>query len=122
MKNKEIVEQVLSGILEQNLEKALPFMSDEIKMGWPGFFDLAPGKASVQEFFKDVPTIVSSSIGELIEEGNTVVGTGMVTSRSGDGTLRNSFFCDMYKLENQKVTEIKSYMVFEQSKQENQTS
>ena len=116
MENKEIVKQVIHAFLEHDVEKALTFMSDDIKMGWPGFFDLETGKDAIRIFFKNVPQIVSSKMGEFIEEGNTVVGTGTMSSKEEDGTLKNSFFCDLYKLEAGKVKEIKSYMVFEPSK------
>ena len=118
MTNKEIVKQLLSAFLKHDVEKALSYMSADVKMGWPGFFDLEPGKEAIREFYKDIPQMVSSKIGEFIEEGNTVVGTGMVTAKHQDGSLKNSFFCDIYKLENGMVSEIQSYMVFEAKKEE----
>lgn len=118
MKNKEIVKQVIQAFLNADLEKAFSYMTDDVKIGWPGFFDLEPGKNSLRKFFSNVPEIVSSHIGELIEEGDIVAGTGMMTSRQEDGSLKNSFFCDIYKLEHGKVKEIKSYMVFENKKEE----
>ncbi len=118
MKNKEVVKQVINAFLNHDVEKALSFMNDDIKMGWPGFFNLEPGKEAIREFYKDVPQMISSKIGEFIEEGDTVVGTGMVTAKHEDGTLKNSFFADVYTLKNGKVKEIKSYMVFEAKKDE----
>lgn len=117
MKNKEIVKQVIQAFLDADIEKAVSYMADDVKMGWPGFFDLNPGKDAIREFFKNVPEMVSGSVNDLIEEGDKVAGTGMVTSKDQDGTLKNSFFCDVYKLESGKVKEIKSYMVFEQKKE-----
>ena len=116
MKNKEIVQQVIQAFLNADTEKALSYMTENVRMGWPGFFDLAPGKEAVREFFKDVPEIISSEVGGLIEEGNTVVGTGKITAKHGDGEIKNSFFCDVYHMDNNKVKEIKSYMVFEKQK------
>ncbi len=52
MNNKEIVKQVIDAFLNQDVEKALSFMSEDVKMGWPGFFDLEPGKEAVGKFFK----------------------------------------------------------------------
>ncbi|HKK11557.1 MAG TPA: nuclear transport factor 2 family protein [Flavobacteriaceae bacterium] len=119
MKNKEIVKQVMNAFLEHDVEKAVTFMSDDIKVGWPGYFDLETGKDAIRKFYKNVPQMISSKTGEFIEEGNTVVGTGTVTSKHEDGSLKNSFFCDVYKLEAGKVKEIQSYMVFESSKKTN---
>ncbi|ELR71156.1 hypothetical protein C900_02960 [Fulvivirga imtechensis AK7] len=118
MQNKEIVKQVIKAFLDTDIEKALSYLTEDVKMGWPGFFDLAPGKDAVRKFFKDVPEMISSEMGEFVEEGNKVVGTGKVTSRHANGEEKNSFFCDIYELENGKIKEIKSYMVFEQAKTE----
>ena len=117
MKNKEVVQQVIQAFLDSDVEKALSYMTADVKMGWPGFFDLAPGKNAIREFFANIPEMVSSTIGDFIEEGNKVAGTGTVTSRGEDGSLKKSFFCDVYELQDGKVKEIKSYMVFEQKQE-----
>lgn len=117
MKNKAIVQQVVDAFFAADIEKAMLHMNDDVKMGWPGFFDLAPGKEAIRAFFKNVPEMVSSSIEDIIEEGNKVAATGSVTSRQEDGSLKNSFFCDVYELENDKIKSIKSYIVFEQKKE-----
>lgn len=114
MNNKEIVREVINAFLNADTEKALSHMTDDIQMGWPGFFNLQAGKDAVRNFFADIPEIVSGSVESLIAEGNAVAGTGRVTSRQKDGSLRNSFFCDVYELESGKVKSIRSYMVFEQ--------
>lgn len=114
MRNKEIVKQVIDAFLKHDVERALSFMTDDVRMSWPGFFDLDPGKDAIREFHKDVPEMVSSKTGEFIEEGDSVVGTGTITTKHDDGSYKNCFFCDVYKLEKGKVKEIKSYMVFEQ--------
>lgn len=116
MKNKEIVKQVVEAFLNSDIETGLSHMTEDVKMGWPGFFDLAPGKDAIREFFKNVPEMTSRGIEDIIEEGNKVAATGSVTSKEKDGTRKHSFFCDVYKLENDKVKSIKSYMVFEQKK------
>ena len=117
MKNKEVVKHVVDAMLNSDIEAALSHMTEDVKMGWPGFFDLAPGKDAIREFFKDVPEMASSGIEDIIEEGNKVAATGSVTSKEKDGTLKNSFFCDVYELENGKIKTVKSYMVFEQKEQ-----
>lgn len=116
MKNKEVVEKVIDAFLNADTEKALSHMAEDVKMGWPGFFALAPGKEAIREFFKDIPEMISSEVGALIEEGDTVVGTGSITAKHSGGEIKKSFFCDVYHVENGKVKEIQSYMVFEQPK------
>ena len=115
MNNKEIVREVVQAYLDADMEKVLSHMTDDVQVGWPGFFDLEPGKDAVRKFFADIPEIVSGSIESLIADGDTVAGTRRVTARHKDGSLKNSFFCDVYELENGKVKRLKSYMVFEQA-------
>lgn len=117
MNNKEIVQQVIDAFLNKDTERALAYMSDDIQIGWPGFFDLPAGKEAVRNFFNKVPELVSSQVIDLIAEGNKVAGTGTVTSRDQEGNLKNSFFCDVYELENGKVIRLTSYMVFEQARE-----
>lgn len=117
MKNKEVVGQVIGAFLRADVETALSYMTEDVKMGWPGYFDLPPGKAAIGEFFKTVPEMVSSTVGELLEEGDKVVATGSIASKDADGKTKNSFFCDLYQLENGKVKCITSYMVFEVPRQ-----
>ncbi|GAA0190613.1 hypothetical protein GCM10009122_52350 [Fulvivirga kasyanovii] len=115
MNNKEVVKKVVEAFLSSDIETALTYMTDDVKMGWPGFFDLKPGKEEVRNFFKTVPEMTSSGIGDIIEDGNKVAATGSVTTKEKDGSLKNSFFCDIYSFENGKINSIKSYMVFEQN-------
>ena len=115
MTNKEIVLEVIHAFLEKDIEKALTFMADDVIMGWPGYFDLDPGKDVIREFFKTVPETLESEMDDLVAEENKVIGTGFVLSRHDDGKDRKSFFSDVYTLENGQVKSIKSYMVFEQT-------
>lgn len=117
MSNKEVVKKVVEAFLSSDIETALTYMTDDVKMGWPGFFDLKPGKAEVREFFKNVPEMTSSGIGDIIEDGDKVAATGSVTTKEKDGSLKNSFFCDIYHFKDGKISAIKSYMVFEQQEE-----
>ena len=114
MKNKEIVKSVIQSFLKVDVENALIHMTDDVRMGWPGYFSLKPGKNAIREFYKDIPQILSSEIEFLVEEGDVVIGNGKMTARHDNDEIKNSFFCDVYKLENGKVKEIKSHVVFQE--------
>jgi ketosteroid isomerase-like protein len=118
MSNKEIVEIVIQAFLENDLEKALPHMADDIQMAWPGYFALKPGKEALKEFFKSIPETLESGTEDFIAEGDKVIGTGYVISKHDDGEIRKSLFADVYYLEDKKIKAIKSYMVFDQSEEE----
>ena len=114
MNNKTIVTKVANAFLAKDIETVLLYMTDDVQMGWPGYFDLAPGKEAVRQFISNVPELVAGQVGDMVEEGNKVAATGTVTSREKDGTQKNSFFTDWYEIEGGKVKSIRSYMVFEQ--------
>jgi len=44
MTNKEIVKEAVAAFVDSDIEKALSYMTEDVEMGWPGFFNLAPGK------------------------------------------------------------------------------
>lgn len=113
MKNKEIVRSIIQAFLSADVETALSYMTDDVKMRWPGYFDLEQGKNAIREFYKDVPELVASELGDIIEEGDLVVGNGKMTALHNDGEIKSSFFCDIYTLKNGMVKEIVSHVVFE---------
>ena len=116
MSNKTVVTKVANAFLAKDIDTVLANMTDDVQMGWPGYFDLAPGKDAVRQFFSNVPELVWGRVGHMVEEGNKIAATGTVTSKEQDGSLKNSFFCDWYEIENGKVKSITSYMIFEQKK------
>jgi len=118
MTNKHIVHQVINAFIAGDIEKALSFITDDVQMEWPGAFALQPGKEAIRMFFETMPEILESSIGELIEDGNKVAGTGSLLTKFPDGAVRRNYFCDVYTFENGKVRLISSYMVFENTHDE----
>ncbi|GAO43540.1 nuclear transport factor 2 family protein [Flavihumibacter petaseus] len=116
MNRKEIVRKAIDGFVASDIEAALSYMTEDVKMGWPGYFDLAPGKSAVREFMTDMPETLSFGVGELIEDGDRIAATGTVTSKFKDGNIKNCFFCDIYFFEGDRIKEVKSYMVFEPPK------
>jgi ketosteroid isomerase-like protein len=115
MTNKEIVKKGVDAFLISDIEEALTYMTDDVVMGWPGYFDLAPGKNAIREFFKNIPEMLEWKIGDFIEEGNKVAATGWIKSNH-NGEIKESYFCDIYTLENGKIKKLTSYMVFAQPK------
>lgn len=112
MSNKEIVKKGVDAFFRSDIETVLTYMADDIIMGWPGYFDLEPGKDAIRKFFKDVPETLDFKIGDFIEEGNKVVVPGWIKSKH-NGEIKESYFCDIYTLEKQKIKTLMSYMVFE---------
>lgn len=112
MSNKEIVKKSVDAFFRSDIETVLTYMTDDVIMGWPGYFDLEPGKDSIRKFFKDIPETLDFKIGDFIADDNKVVVPGWIKSNH-KGEIKESYFCDIYTLENQKIKILMSYMVFE---------
>jgi len=110
---KEIVKSCVDAFLKSDIEAAVAYMTDDIIMGWPGYFGLKPGKDAVREFFTYIPEMLDFKIGDFIEDGNKIAVTGWIKSNH-NGEIKESHFCDIYTLEGQKIKNITSYMVFAQ--------
>lgn len=112
IKNKEIVRKVNQGFEEGDTEKILSCLADDVHWIMPGGFDLV-GK---NEFRKEVnnenftgrPRI---TIKNEIEEGDLVAVEGEVQSEKKDGGIFDAFFFDIYRLENGKIKEMRSYVI-----------
>ena len=66
------------------------------------------GKKINNDNFIGLPTI---SIKNEIEEGDYVAVEGTVQCQKRDGGMLDAFFFDLYKLENGKIKEMRSYVV-----------
>ena len=118
MNNKQIVREIIDAFFLGDIEKALSFMTDDAQMEWPGAFALQPGKDVIRQFMQTMPEIIASSVGDIVEDGDTVAGTGMLVTKFPDGEVKTSHFCDVYKFTEGKVMSISSYMIFEQDPDE----
>lgn len=117
MTNREIVKKGVDAFFKSDIETALTYMTEDVVMGWPGYFDLEPGKESIRKFLEYFPEMLDFKIEDFIEDGNKVVVPGWIKANH-NGEIKESYFCDIYTIENQKIKKITSYMVFAQKKKE----
>ena len=118
MNNKELIQAFTHAFSKADIDQMEALMTDDIVFNWPGSFQIGPGKKAVRDFFAICPEIIDSKSGFIIEEKNTVAATGEVTTIDDDGTLRKSFFNDIYTIEDSKVKRIDSYVVFAKESQQ----
>ena len=116
MSNKEIVLQVVQAFNQGNVEKLEYLLAEDVVFIWPGSFQIGPGKEAVTKFFEDCPEIIDFNMGHILEAKHQVVASGEATTKYENGSVRKSFFCDIYTKENQKVKILESYVVFEHLK------
>ncbi len=112
MSNKEIIKKVNEGFAENDTEKILLYVADDVSWTMPGAFDHVGKDAFRKEIsnenFEGAPMI---TIKTEIAEGDYVAVEGEVKCRKKDGGMLNASFFDVYRLENGKIKEMRSYVI-----------
>ena len=108
--NKRIVKKVLEMFADNNQDKYLKYLDENIKWNIIGM----PVISGRFEFLKAVKSLelenfISSKIKNIISEGEYVV----VESTSNKENTEKSIpaYCDIYRLKNGKIYEVTSYIV-----------
>ncbi|MEP6926718.1 MAG: nuclear transport factor 2 family protein [Ginsengibacter sp.] len=110
--NKEIIRIVNEGFLENDSEKILLYVADDVHWDMPGMFTHVGKDAFRKEINNDnfvgVPTI---TIKTEMAEGDYVAVEGEVQCKKKDGGVFDAVFCDTYRFENGKIKEMRSYVI-----------
>lgn len=92
-KNKEIIRRVNEGFAEDDVEKILFYVADDVRWDMPGTFAHVGKDAFSKEIKNDAfigpPTI---NIKTEIEEGDYVAVEGEVQCKKKDGSMFDAFF------------------------------
>lgn len=116
MYNKQIAKQFLENLFVEN-DKAYEVLDEDVRVNWPGFgMDDIVGKKNLRKFLDEggPDKIIEQKVNNIIAEGDIVIGDGtMITERNGK--VETSHFADVYTVKNGKITDLKSYMVMDQS-------
>ncbi|HUS03862.1 MAG TPA: nuclear transport factor 2 family protein [Chitinophagaceae bacterium] len=112
MTNKEIIRKVNEGFSEGDNEKILLYVADDVRWDIMGISTHVGKKAFRKEInnenFEGVPTITTLN---EIEEGDHIAVEGEVQCKIKGGGIFNAFFFDLYRLENGKIKEMRSYLI-----------
>jgi ketosteroid isomerase-like protein len=114
MTNKEIIQKVNDGFAAGDPEAILAFVADDVRWDVVGI-STAIGKEEFRkeiknEGFQGVPKI---NVTGAIEEGDRVAVEGTVQATTKDGQIIDLFFHNAYRLEDGKIKEMRSYLVFQ---------
>ena len=112
MTNKEIIRRVNEGFAEGDNEKILQYVADDVRWDIVGISTHIGKNAFSKEInnenFTGVPIITTKN---EIEEGDKVAVEGEVQCMMKNGSIFNAFFFDTYLLENEKIKEMRSYLI-----------
>jgi len=110
--NKRTVARYMAGFNNSNHEEILSCLSDAVVWEMPGAFHLVGREAFNREIenaaFVGSPEI---SITRMVEENDVVTAEGAVRCERKDGSFLNAVFCDVFAMENAKITHLTSYFV-----------
>lgn len=116
MNNKQIARQFIDNLFVNN-DKAYEVIADDVIVNWPGFgMDDIVGKENLRKFFDagGPDKVLGQKLNNLIAEDDTVIGDGtIITERNGN--KETSYFADVYKIRDGKITRLQSYMVMEKN-------
>ena len=117
MTNKEIIRVVNEGFSEGDSEKILAHVADDVRWEMPGTF-IHVGKDAFRneinnENFEDEPAI---TVTNEIAENDFVTVEGEVKCTKKGGAIFDAFFCDVYRLEDGKIKEMRSYVIEKNNK------
>lgn len=112
MTNKEIINEVNAGFAGGDSEKILSYLAGDVLWEVPGTFSHVGIDAFREELnngtFEGLPVI---KIKNEIAEGDYVGIEGELQCRKKNGGTFDAFFFDLYRLENGKIKELRSYVV-----------
>lgn len=112
MTNKEIIRKVNEGFNTGNTELILKYVADDVTWECPGFFSHKGKEAFRKEIhneaFTGLPVI---TVTNELEDGSLVAAEGHVKATKKDGSLFSCRFFDIYRLEEGRIKEMRSYLV-----------
>jgi ketosteroid isomerase-like protein len=111
LSNKSILLSANEAVSAGNNEGFLSYCTDDVKWEFVGDIILE-GKDAVrqymQETYIDPPQF---KVENLIEEGEYITALGQITLKDKDGNLIDYTYCDVWKLSNGKLSELKAFVI-----------
>ncbi len=112
MTNKKIIQKVNEGFAENNTDKIMQYVADDVRWDVMGASTSVGKDAFLREVnnehFVGLPFI---KIKNEIEHKHWVTVEGEVQCKKKDGGMLDAFFFNIYRLENGKIKEMRSYVI-----------
>jgi ketosteroid isomerase-like protein len=114
--NKEIVEKVNAAFAENNMDGWLSFCADDVT--WTIVGERAvKGKEAIRNWMASMdmepPTF---TVENIIAEGDLVTAHGGMTMKDKEGKAVPYAYCDLYRFQNGKIVDLKSFVVKTETK------
>ncbi len=116
--NKEIVEKVNAAFAENSTEGFLSHCAEEVEMTMVGD-KTVKGKEAIRQWMASMdmepPKIM---VANVIAEGDFVAAHGSVIMKDKDGKTSPYSYCDIYRLRDGKIAELKAFVIKTEAKRE----
>lgn len=111
MSNKEILLAANAAVSRGDNEGFLAYCSQDVSWTFVGDKDLK-GKQAVRQYMKEVYVQPPQfDVLNLIEEGQYVTAVGKISLQDESGNMINYEYCDVWRLEDGKLTELKAFVI-----------
>lgn len=109
--NKQVLQQANAAVRAGDNEGFLSFCTDDIVWSTVGG-DTLHGKPAVRAWMeKEYVQPPEFSVTQLIAEGDRVAALGDITSRDGAGQPVANAYCDVWRLRDGKLAELRAYVI-----------
>lgn len=109
--NKAILQRANAAVAKGDFEGFLSYCTDDVEWTFVGDQTLK-GKQAVRQYMKQTyiepPRFV---VDHLIAEGDFVTALGNITIKCKDGTEVNSAYCDVWRIRDGKLAELRAFVV-----------
>ncbi len=110
-KNKEIVTKVDAAFGKGDIEGFLSFCAEDLEWTMVGE-KIVKGKAAIRNWLASMNTEPPKfTASKVIAEGDFVAAHGDMTMKDKDGKLIPFSYCDIYRFQNDKIVELRSFVV-----------
>lgn len=110
--NKKIVEKYMEGFRENDHEKILSCLTEDIVWEMAGIYRHVGKEEFAKEInnenFVGAPTI---QILRIVEEDNIVIAEGAVQAMMKNGNRLDAVFCDVFLMESARIKQLTSYLM-----------
>ena len=109
--NKEIVNRVNEAFADNNMEGFLSFCTNEVV--WTMVGDrTVKGKDAIRQWMKSMDSPAPQfSVAAVIGDGDFVAAYGDMTMKDKEGKTSPYSYCDIYRFEDGKIAELRSYVM-----------
>lgn len=111
MTNKEIIREVNKAFMAFDVETILEHVADDVRWDIPGAPSVTGKEAFASEVSKSFNGRLEIKTTTEIADGDYVVVEGEVESHPENGTTIKADFCDIFRLENGKIKELRFYVI-----------